>query len=65
MAETGIRRFDELPSRMGFTDIDVLRYSFNKHRLQAKRDKDELEKAVRRFRKEITALTGSESGGKK
>ena len=30
MVETGVTKYDELPSRIGFTDIDALRFSYIK-----------------------------------
>jgi len=28
MAKTGLKKYDELPGRIGFTDVDFLRYKY-------------------------------------
>jgi len=45
MAECGIKKYDELPSRVGFVDANALRYSFadaRKKYLELKKIMDEL-----------------------
>lgn len=44
MVKTGIKKYDELPGRMGWNDIDCMRLSFIKHKKEFEKVKKKLDK---------------------
>ena len=46
MAKTGIKKYDELPSARGFTDIDAIRAFFSHHKKKYEKLKAQLDKEV-------------------
>jgi len=46
MVEVGIKEYDELPSRIGFKDVDALRHGFNVKKQEFEKLKAELDRIV-------------------
>ena len=47
MARCGIKKYDELPSRMGLKDIDAMRAALSKHLAVVEQLKRKLDEAVK------------------
>jgi len=48
MANCGIKKYDELPSRVGWIDVDYLRWALDVNTKQREKIVDKLEKAVKK-----------------
>jgi len=51
MAKCGIKKYDELPSRVGWLDVDYLRYRLDKEKKMAKKKIDKIKKELNKARK--------------
>ena len=53
MVKTGIKKYDELPGRVGFKDVDYLRYKLANCLLDCEKIKLELEACIKKWKEKV------------